>query len=232
MYMLTFFERFEPIRAKHLAEPSGDLPVLTRPGLRARIPKLVLCEPFARAPLTVALPYALLHVTLTTQRTRLRVAIVAATAVPSSSSRTSHSGPGVIDATRRPLPHADFRRCPREAESKLDLTLFPPARARRDAPHGRCWRPGLRDVFPGALAVAVTFPFAYITSAPTSTTFTPAPLAIRTGTTRRALERKRWVHTRATDPTNRACHAAPAPRATRSRCARCGICGGSTSGRL
>ena len=231
MRIRTFFERFEPIRAKHFAEPSSDLPILTRPRPRACIPKLVLCKPFARAPLAVALPHTLLHLTLTTQRTGLCVAIVAASAVPSSSGHTSYSSPGVVDATRRPLPHADFRRCPREAESKLDLTLFPPARARRDAPHGRCWRPGLRDVFPGALAVAVTLPFAYITSAPTSTTFTPAPLAIRTCTTRRALERKRWVHTRATDPTNRACYAAPAPRATRSRCARC-ICGGSASGRL
>jgi len=229
MRMLTFFEGFETFRAKHFAEPSGDLPVLTR--ARARIPKLVLCEPFARPPLTLALPHTLLHLTLTEQCMRLRVTIVAALGVPSTNS-SSRWGPGVIDPTRRPLPHADFRRCPCEAESKLNFTLFPPARARRDAPHGRCRRLYLRDVSSGALAVPVTLPFAYITSAPTSTTFTPAPLAIRTCSTRRALERKRWVHTCATDPASRAHHAAPAPRATRSRCARCGICSGSASGRL
>jgi len=229
--MLTFFECFKPIRAKQFAEPSGDLPVLTRP--RTRISKLVLCEPFARAPLTLALPHALFHLTLMAQRTRLHVAIVVpAIGIPSSSSSSSPSGPGVIDVTRRPLSHADFRRCPREAESKLDLTLFPPARARRDAPHGRCRRLCLRDVLPGALAVPVTLPFAYVTSAPSSTAFAPAPLAIRTCTTRRALERKRWVHTCATDPVSRVCHAAPATCATRSRSARCGICGGSASGRL
>jgi hypothetical protein len=84
MRMLTFFEGFEPFRAKHFAEPSGDLPVLTR--ARAHIPKLVLCEPFARPSLTLALPHTLLHLTLTAQDMGLRVTIVATLGVPSSSS--------------------------------------------------------------------------------------------------------------------------------------------------
>ena len=61
MCICTFFERFGPMRAKHLTEPSSDLPILRQPRPRACIPKLVLCKLFARAPLAVVFQHALLH---------------------------------------------------------------------------------------------------------------------------------------------------------------------------
>jgi hypothetical protein len=134
---LTFFERFEPFRTKHIAEPTRNLSVVAR--ARTHVSQLVLSKPFTGTSRTLTLPHALLHLAFTLLRQRQSVAILAAIYLSSASANTSNgTGTGTIDATRRPFTHANLGWCPGEPKPKLDLTLLPPARASANgtsAPH-------------------------------------------------------------------------------------------------